>query len=125
MVFRKDSLLFFQSEIFYIAVMMLGFACPLGSTLSFLCVSFSAVFIAITPRMHGEYMTINETGISCWESGSRLWGYEWKEITALKKGSRYMLPSIEILVYDKNGMPETYAAPGHYFQLDRKARFAV
>jgi len=127
MIFRKDSLLFYQSEIIYIiiSVLCLTIIPILGLGLSLMYMFPFVVLILINPKLYNEYITMNATGISCQKSGKQLWAYEWDSIVELKRSSRYLLPSVEIIVYDKNGKPEQFARTNHYFQLGRTAKEAI
>ena len=127
MRFRKDSLLFYQSEIFYVvmAILCLTLIPILGLELSFLYMSLFIVLILVNPKLHNEFITINETSISCQKSGKQLWVYAWDSIAELKRSSRYLMPSIEVIIYNKYGESEHFAYHNQYFQLGRTARDAI
>lgn len=127
MMFRKNTLLFYQSEIFYfvMAILCLALFPMLGLGLSLLYVFPFAVLMLVNPKLHNEFITINEIGISCQRSGIQLWAYEWDTIAGLKRSSRFLMPSIEVIPYNKCGEPEQFAMSNHYFQLGRAARKAV
>ena len=124
MRFRKDLLLFYQSNIAYIIalILLLILVPPMPGIL--LALPF-LILLLLNPILHSEYITIDETGISCSGAKGVLWAYPWESIASLKKGSRFLLPSIEIISFDKQGAPEQYAAPGHYFQLGHHAKRAL
>lgn len=124
MKFRKDLLLFYQSNIAYIIalILLLILIPPMPGIL--LALPF-LILLLVNPKLHSEYITIDETGISCSGTKGVLWAYPWESIASLKKGSRFLLPSIEIISFDKHGAPERFAAPGHYFQLSKPARHAL
>lgn len=127
MIFRKHSLLFYQSEIFYIIMAIISLVSfpMIGLGLSLLCGVPFAVLILINPKLHNEFITINEHGISCQKSGIPLWEYEWNGIAELKRSSRFRMPAIEVIAHNKCEGPKPFAMPDHYFQLGRAARRAV
>ena len=126
MVFRKNALLFYQSEIIYTLMIVVCFALTpiLGLLVSFICALPFVIFALITPKIYNEYITISELGVSCHKSGKILWEYGWDSISDIKKSSRFLLPSMEILTYT-NGVPSEFAIHGHYFQLGRTAQKAI
>ena len=67
MMFRKDSLMFYQSEIFYVvmAILCLTLVPMLVGDISLLFLFPFLVLILVNPQLHNEFITINETGISC------------------------------------------------------------
>ena len=127
MVFRKNSLLFYQSQIFYIIMVILCLACGIfsGIWLSLLFAVPFVLLIIVNPKMHSEFIIIDKDGISCQKSEKLLWKYEWDDIAELKKSSRYLLPSIEIIAYNKCGKSEQFAKTGHCFQLCKASKKAV
>lgn len=126
MMFRKNSLLFYHSEILSIIIAILSLVIvPTLRIMSILFIFPLIAFILANPQLHNEFITINETGISCQQSGKQLWAYEWDSIAELRKSSRFMLPSIEVIVYNKYGEAEKFALHNQYFQLGRTARKAV
>ena len=127
MMFRKDSLLFYQCEIFYVVmtILCLTLVPILGGEISFLYLFPFFVLILVNPQLHNEFIAINETGISCQKSGKQLWAYEWNSIAELKGSSRFLMPSIEVIVYNKHGESERVALPNQCFQLGRTAKEAI
>lgn len=127
MMFRKDSLLFYQSETFYIimAILCLTLVPMLVGEISFLFLFPFLVLILVNPHLHNEFIAINETGISCHKSGKQLWAYEWVGIAELKRSSRFLMPSIEVIAYNNYGESERVALPNQYFQLGSTAREAI
>lgn len=127
MVFRKDSLLFYQCRIFYIimGIASLLFIPTVGLELFLLYVSIPVLLFLLNPQMYNEFITINEMGISCHRSKKLLWSYEWDRIAELRKSSRYLLPAIEVITFNKHGEPEQYALPAQYFQLGKAAKEAI
>lgn len=127
MMFRKDSLLFYQSEIFYIvmAILCLTIVPMLVGNIFLLYMFPFLVLVLVNPQLHNEFILINETGISCQKSGKQLWAYEWSSIAVLKRSSRFLMPSIEVIAYNKFGESERNALPNQYFQLGRTAREAI
>lgn len=127
MMFRKNSLLFYQSEIVYIimATLCLLLIPTLGIEISLIYMLPFIVLILVNPKLHNEYITIDEIGISCQKSGKHLWVYAWDSIAELKRSSRFLLPSIEVIVYNKYGEPERFASYDQYFQLGRTAKEAI
>lgn len=91
MIFRKDVLLFYQSEIFYIvmAILCLTLTPMLVGDISILYLFPFLILILVNPQLHNEFVVINETGISCQKKGKQLWAYEWHSIAELKKSSRF------------------------------------
>ena len=83
------------------------------------------VLIFVNPKLYNEFITINETGISCQKSGKELWAYTWDRVAELKRSSRFLMPSMEVIAYNKYGESEHYAQANHYFQLGKTAREAV
>lgn len=84
------------------------------------------VLIFVNPKLHNEFITINETGILCQKSGKQLWAYEWDRIAELKRSSRFLLPSIEVIALNKYGISEHRVLDdSNYFQLGRPAREAI
>lgn len=127
MTFRKDSLIFYESQIAYVifAILCLIIIPIYGFELLLL---FSALFVFvafINPRLHNEFVTINETGISCCKAGKIIWQYEWERIAKLQKSSRFRMPSIEIAIYDDFDNKDSYTLTGHYFQLGKTAKNAI
>ena len=127
MTFRQNSLLFYQSEIFYI---VMGILClplfpMLGAGLTLLYVFPFVLLMLVNPKLNNQFITIDEFGISCHKSEIGLWAYEWDHIAELRRSDRFMLPSIEVITYDGSGQPEQFALHGHYFQLGRTARKAI
>jgi hypothetical protein len=123
MTFRKNRLLLIQYEIACSAAAAvctaLIFIDQLGvmpyGVLCFAC------FTVIGPLLYNELITIDDVGITCCKKGKCLWSHSWESIVELKKSSRYLLPSVEIVSNDL-GM---YENSGHYFQLSRPARRAL
>lgn len=127
MVFRKDALLYFCSQTFYIALILLSSVLiPIvGFGLAFLCGFPFLLLLPINPALYNEFITLDESGISCQKTEKEVWRYRWDEIAELKRGSRFLLPSIEIIAYSRNGTPEQFASPGHYFQHSKAAKMAI
>lgn len=127
MVFRKESLLFYQSGIFYVVMAMLCLALVpiLGEAMALLCMTPFIVLILVNPKLHNEFITINEIGISCEKSGELFWAYEWDSIVELKRSSRFLMPSIEVIAYNKCGGTEYFGVSNQYFQLGKAAREAI
>lgn len=127
MIFRKDSLLFYQSEIIYIVMATLCFTLipTLGLGLSLAFAFLFIILIFVNCKLHSEFILIDETGILCQKSGKQLWKYAWEDIAELKKTSRFLMPSIDIIAYNQNRKPEQFAQINHYFQLNRVAKTAM
>ena len=127
MTFRKDSLLFYQSEICYIVLLLLCFFLVpmIGLGLSLLYALPFMLLILVNPRMHNEFITINECGISCNKAGIQLWSYEWNNIAQLQKNSRYLLPTIEVITCNMSGELDLVFFSRNYFQLGRTAKKAI
>ena len=120
-------MLFYQSEIFYIVMTMLCLALipMLGLGLSLLYAFPFVILLLVSPKLHQEFIEINEKGISCRKAEALLWEYAWDSIAELKESSRFLMPSIEVITYNRCGKPEQYALSDHYFQLGREARKAL
>ena len=60
MVFRKNALLFYQSEIIYTLMIVVCFALTpiLGLLVSFICALPFVIFALITPKIYNEYISI-------------------------------------------------------------------
>lgn len=127
MVFRKNSLLFYEGEVIYIVFVIVSLTLIpiLGIGLSLLCALTFVILIVVNPWLHNEFITIDEIGISCHKSGKQIWAYEWNRIAKLQRSSRFRLPSIEIMIYRSCTKPEQYHFSGHYFQLGRVAKKAI
>lgn len=127
MTFRKNSLLFYQRTVFFVISILLFLAMiPFaGIGLSLLCAFPFVVLLLVNPLFEKEYITINEDGIKCQESGTQLWAFKWNEIAELRRSSRFLLPSIEVITYSKSGEPEPFGTCDHYFQLGKEAKKAV
>ena len=127
MIFRKNALLFYQSEIFCIVMAILcSTLVPMLVGAMFILYLFPfLVLILVNPHLHNEFIAINETGISCQKTGKQLWAYEWHSIAELKNSSRFLIPSIEVIAYNKDGESERFALHNQYFQLGRAAREAI
>ena len=127
MTFRKDSLLFYQSEFFYVVMAMLCFLLIpiLGIEISLLYMFPFIILILVNFILQNEFITIDDTGILCQKSGKIIWLYEWDSIAELKRSTRYLMPSIEVIIYDKCGKPEHFSLTNQYFQLGRIAKKAI
>lgn len=147
MTFRKDSLLFREHQIGFFAFAILCLVCipilkifnisedTLAEVILSLCFFLGfllfGVLAMISSKQHNEFVTVNESGISCHKAGKLLWQYEWNEILALKRSQRYKLPSIEIVVQspciglDSCREIENARCSGDYFQLSRAAKEAI
>lgn len=127
MTFRKNSLLLYQRTVFYVIFVLLSLVLiPFsGLGLSLLCAFPFVVLVLVTPLLDKEFITINEDGIVCQKSGTLLWTFKWNEIAELRKSSRFLLPSIEVIPYSKSGEPEPFGTYDHYFQLGKDARKAL
>ena len=127
MTFRKNALLFCESTVFFAVCVILclvmipfsGFGSSILNAFPFL------ILILVNPRLYNEFITINETGIMCQRSGEQLWAYKWDSVAMLKKSSRFRMPSVEVITYQKSGEPEPFSLPNHYFQLGGAARKAI
>lgn len=127
MIFRKHSLLFLEHKIAYITMVTL-FISTITTTGLWILALFALPFIVlifVNPSIHNEFITINENGIVCQKAGARVWVYNWEDIAELRKSSHFRMPSIEIIPYNKQGEPEQFSLPGHYFQLGRIAKKAI
>ena len=125
MRFRKDLLLYYQYKIAFGFTILLCFILTpvIGITMLFCAIPF--VILLLIPGLYNEYITIDANGISCAQSGKEIWSYDWNSIAMLKKSNRYHLPSVEILLYDKEGQIEPYGATERYFQLSKQAKKAL
>lgn len=127
MIFRKNSLFFWEIETFIIVMAILcllliptlGFAIPLLMALLFVVLAFAV------PKLQCEYITINETGISCQRAGTQCWSYEWRNIAELRKCTYLRRPAMEVIVYDKDGRLNHYALSDQNFQLGKTAKAAL
>lgn len=122
MIFRKNSLLFFESQVIYILLSMSSlFIIPV---LDF-CI-WSLFFVPllimtiINPIFFREYIRIDEQGIRCYKAKITLWEYEWSNISDIRRGSRYRLPTAEIYIEEVNNSIPRF--PLNYFQLGKSAK---
>lgn len=127
MTFRKNSLLFYESQTVYVifAILCLTMIPMFGFELSFLFSTLFLILVFINPRLYNEFVTINETGITCYKAGKRIWKYEWNSIAELQKSSRFRMPSLEIVIYDDFRDENSRVQTGHYFQLGKVAKNAI
>lgn len=127
MTFRKNSLIFYESQTVYIifAILCLTMVPMFGFELSFLFSFLFLILVFINPRLHNELVTINEIGIICYKAGERIWQYELNSISELQKSSRFRMPSLEIVIYDDFGDENSRVQTGHYFQLGKTAKNAI
>lgn len=127
MRFRKDSLLFYESETAYIVISIFGLILipMLGFGYFLVATSFFILLIFVNPKLYQEYITIDETGISCHKAGAPLWLYEWDSIAELRRSCRYLWPSIEIITHQQLTEPTLIGGCGHYFQLCKAAKEAI
>ena len=127
MTFQKNSLLFYQGQIVLMLMALLGliFIPHLGWEI-FLVFEIPVIaLILLFPKLYNEFVTINEKGILCQRAGETLWEHSWENIAELKSSSRFLLPSVEVITYNKNGKAEPFALPNHYFQLGQAAKKAI
>lgn len=126
MTFRKNSLIFYESQIVYIifAILCLTMISIYGFVISLLFSGLFLILIFANPRLYNEFVTINEIGVSCCKAGKIIWQYEWDDIAKLQKSSRYLMPSLEIVIYDAE-KTDSKVLTGHYFQLGKTAKQAV
>lgn len=126
MTFRKNSLIFYESQIVYIvfAILCLTMISMYGFVISLLFSGLFLILIFANPRLYNEFVTINEIGVSCCKAGKIIWQYEWDDIAKLQKSSRYLMPSLEIVIYDAE-KTDSKVLTGHYFQLGKTAKQAV
>lgn len=126
-MFRKNALLFYHSEIIYVVMVLLCLTLiPIyGIVLSLLFAFPFVILILVNPKLHNEFIVIQEKGISCQKAGKQLWEYSWENIAELRKSTRFRMPSLEIIAYNKYGEKEQFALPNHYFQLGKAARCSI
>lgn len=126
MTFRKNSLIFYESQIVYIifAILCLTMISMYGFVISLLFSGLFLILIFANPRLYNEFVTINEIGVSCCKAGKIIWQYEWDDIAKLQKSSRYLMPSLEIVIYDAE-KTDSKVLTGNYFQLGKTAKEAV
>lgn len=126
MTFRKNSLMFYESQIVYIifAILCLTMISMYGFVISLLFSGLFLILIFANPRLYNEFVTINEIGVSCCKAGKIIWQYEWDDIAKLQKSSRCLMPSLEIVIYDAE-KTDSKVLTGHYFQLGKTAKQAV
>ena len=127
MTFRKDNILFYEEQIASAVIIVLCLALiPLsGIKVALLGMIPFVLFLIINPQLNNEYITINNNGIYCSRRDTQLWGYSWEEISFLKKGQRYLLPSMEIMLLNAVGETSQYRHQGCYFLLNRTAKKAI
>ena len=131
MTFRKNATNFYQSEFIYIFTVLLSLVLifiPAFNEIQiifFVSACLFALLAVINPKLYNEFITIDETGISCRRADKILWSYHWDEIAQLKKGQRFLHPSVEVIVFDKQGNKEPFAGADKYFQLSKSAKTAI
>lgn len=127
MTFPKHSFLYHEIKYFPVAMILVCLALmPLmGTALSIFCIILCLIDLWLNTKMEHAFITIDETGIRCHQSGKEIWAHGWSDIAVLRKSSRLRRPSIEVITYDKYGKPEPFALPGHYFQLCKAAKGAL
>ena len=127
MTFRKNSLLFVEGQILYtlMVVSCLATIPVLGFWFSLILATPFAALVLINPKLQNEFITIDEDGIRCCQGVNTIWSYGWDNIAELRKTSRYLLPSIDVIVFDRFGKPEPFALNGQYFQIGKVARKAI
>ncbi len=83
MTFRKNATNFYQSEFFYIFAVLLSLVLifiPSFNEIRIILIVSACLFALlalINPKLHNEFITIEETGISCHRSSNLLWSYQW------------------------------------------------
>ena len=127
MTFRKDCLLFYEIQITLIILLLLTlFLIPIiGFKYVLLIEVVFVLLMLLNFKVHSEYITINENGIICCQNQKILWEYKWTCVAELRRSSRFLLPSIEIMVFDSNKNLESPQLSGCYFQLSGKAKIAI
>ena len=123
MTFRKDAILYYQIDLFCLLIVLLclflipswGFGLPLLYALPFI------VLIPINKKLHSEYITIDEYGILCTRSGIQQWRYDWNSIAMLRKSTRFRLPSVEVITYNKTENADLSDLNNHYFHCKQIA----
>ncbi|MBQ4573049.1 MAG: hypothetical protein IJA80_07210 [Clostridia bacterium] len=127
MTFRKNCLLFYEVQITFIILLLLAlFLIPaIGLKYTLLIEVFFLLLILLNFKVHNEYITINETGIVCFRNKKVIWEYKWDSIVELRRSSRYLLPSIEIIISDSTKRINQFESLGYYFELNRKAKKAI
>lgn len=130
MRFRKNGILFWEVQILILI-------CLSGS---FVLMVYDIIFVSILliPSViqlgafimlwifMGEYITISEDGISCYNRKRFLWEYKWSEIARLQISNRFRNPSVEVvlkphLCRNNSQLELTHA----YFQLGPTAKKAL
>lgn len=127
MTFRKNCLLFYEIQITFIILLLLAlFLIPaIGLKHTLLIEVFFLLLILLNFKVHNEYITINEIGIVCFRNKKVIWEYKWDSIVELRRSSRYLLPSIEIIISDSTKRINQFESLGYYFELNRKAKKAI
>ena len=105
--------------LYFLLIPIIGFVIPLLSALVFVMLALAM------PKIQGEFITINETGISCQRAGTQCWSYEWRNIAELRKCTYLRRPAMEVIVYDKDGRLNHYALSDQNFQLGKTAKAAL
>ncbi len=127
MTFRKDRSSFLQREIICVVMVICSIALfpVVGILISLLPALLFTIFVISLPKLYGEFITIDEWGISCRDGGKQRWAYEWDRIAGFKKYTHETHPAVVILPYGPTGEPEPYGVNGHYFQLSKAAKKAL
>ena len=122
MKFRKDSLIFIESQIILTLLSVSSFVIipVLGiGTWSLFSIPI-IVLTAVNPFIFSEYIEIDEQGIRCYKSKTMLWEYEWSVISDIRRGSRFRLPTAEIYIKKPDNSSSDF--PVNYFQLGKAAK---
>lgn len=124
MNFRKDSLIFIESQIILTLLSVLSFVIiPVLGIGTWGLFSIPVIVLtSINPFIYNEYIEIDEQGIRCYKSKTVLWEYEWSMISEIRRGSRYRLPTAEIYIKADSS---TSNLPTNYFHLGKAAKKAL
>lgn len=127
MTFRKNALLFYESQICYFVFgLMSCMIIPFwGLGWALVLAALFVVLLLINPKLHCELITINELGISCHKAGKQLWYFEWHNIVKLQRSSRFRMPSIEIILKNTPIMQNSIYSSDYYFQMGIAAKKAI
>lgn len=81
---------------------------------------------ALVAYYFNDYITIDETGVSCNRKNRLQWNLKWNEIALVKKGIVNKHRGIILYVYNKRGEPEySFENGGYEFELSKQAKQAL
>ncbi len=126
MTFRRDQSFFVTGVILLSSFILLYLAMipVFGFTVCLVIVLILGWILYGLPRYFNEFISIDNSGISCEKAGNVLWAYEWNQVVGLRKCSRFFQPAIR-LVLDERGEKRLHDPMMICFQLSKRAKQAL